>query len=40
MIKLYSLNENTTQDEIEEITKKWSPYRTYACQILWKYSDI
>ncbi len=40
IIKLYSLNENTTQDEIEEITKKWSPYRTYACQMLWKYSDI
>ena len=40
MVKLYSLNENTTQDEIEEITKKWSPYRTYACQMLWKFSDI
>ena len=40
MVKLYSLNENVTQDEIEEITKKWSPYRTYACQMLWKYSDI
>ena len=40
ILKLYSLNENTTQDEIEEITKKWSPYRTYACQMLWKYSDI
>ena len=40
MVRLYSLNDNTTQDEIEEITKKWSPYRTYACQMLWKYSDI
>ncbi len=40
MIKLYLLNDNATQDEIEEITKKWSPYRTYACQMLWKYSDI
>ncbi len=40
MVKLYSLNESATQDEIEEITKKWSPYRTYACQMLWKYSDI
>ena len=39
MVRLYSLNDNTTQDEIEEITKKWSPYRTYACQMLWKYSD-
>ena len=40
MVRLYSLNDNTTQDEIEEITKKWSPYCTYACQMLWKYSDI
>ena len=40
IVKLYSLNENAAQDEIEEITKKWSPYRTYACQMLWKYSDI
>lgn len=40
MVKLYSLNENATQDEIEGITKKWLPYRTYACQMLWKYSDI
>ena len=40
MVKLYSLNENAAEDEIEEITKKWSPYRTYACQMLWKYSDI
>ncbi len=40
MIKLYSLNENTTRGEIEKITNKWSPYRTYACQMLWKYSDI
>ncbi len=40
MVRLYSLNDNTTQDEIEKITQKWSPYRTYACQMLWKYSDI
>ncbi len=40
MIKLYSLNEDATQDQIGRITKKWSPYRTYACQVLWKYSDI
>ncbi len=40
MLKLYSLNENATQDEIEQITRKWSPYRTYACRMLWEYSDI
>lgn len=40
VIKLYSLRDDATQDEIEKIAKKWSPYRTYACRILWKYSEI
>lgn len=33
--KLYKL-ENPTKEEIERITEKWSPYKTYACRILWK----
>lgn len=33
--KLYKL-ENPTKEEIESIAVKWSPYRTYACRILWK----
>jgi len=26
--------------EIESITEKWSPYRTYACRVLWKSLEI
>ena len=33
--KLYKL-ENPDKEQIETITIKWSPYRTYACRILWK----
>lgn len=36
--KLYKL-ENPTKDEVERISNKWSPYRTYACLILWKSLD-
>lgn len=36
--KLYKL-ENPTKDEIEAITLKWSPYRTYACRVLWNSLD-
>lgn len=37
--KLYKLD-NPTNAEIEEITSKWSPYRTYACKILWRSLDL
>lgn len=33
--RIYSL-ENPTVKQIEEITQKWQPYRTYASLILWK----
>lgn len=33
--KLYKI-ENLTQEKAEEISIKWSPYRTYACRILWE----
>ncbi len=39
VIRLYSLKKSASQSEIEKITKKWSPYRTYACRVLWQYSD-
>ena len=32
--KLYKM-ENPTKEEVEAITIKWSPYRTYGCRILW-----
>lgn len=38
MKKLYKL-EDPTKEEIEKITQKWSPYRTYACRILWNSLD-
>lgn len=37
--KLYKL-ENPTKEQIEEITLQWSPYRTYACRILWNSLDM
>lgn len=33
--KIYNL-ENPTKQEIEEITQKWTPYRSYASKILWR----
>ena len=33
--KLYGFKKEPTKKQIEKITKKWSPYRTYACTILW-----
>lgn len=32
---IYELQKNATKEEIEKITIKWSPYRSYACRILW-----
>lgn len=34
--KLYGFKKEPTRKQIENITKKWSPYRTYACTILWQ----
>lgn len=33
--KLYKLKELPTKEQAEKIASKWSPYRTYACRILW-----
>ncbi len=33
--KLYKLKAHPTPKEAEKIAKKWVPYRTYACKILW-----
>ena len=42
MIKIYKLD-NTDKKQLKEdmlrISKKWSPYRTYACLHLWKWKD-
>ena len=36
MINIYGLSNNVKDDEIERISNKWGPYRTYACLVLWK----
>lgn len=38
MIKLYGLK-NPKEQTFLKISKKWSPYRTYACRILWESLD-
>jgi DNA-3-methyladenine glycosylase II len=38
MIKLYGL-EKPTKEELIKLSRKWSPYRTYACRILWQSLD-
>jgi DNA-3-methyladenine glycosylase II len=37
--KLYRI-ESPTRDQVEEISKKWSPYRTFACRILWQSLEL
>lgn len=37
--KLYNLP-NPSKSDIEKLSLKWSPYRTYACRILWKSLEI
>ena len=36
--KLYK-KENPSKEEMEAISIKWSPYRTYACRVLWNSLD-
>lgn len=38
--KLYGLKKDPTKKQMKTITRKWSPYRTYACRILWKSLDL
>lgn len=38
--KLYRFKKEPTKKQIEKISRKWSPYRTYACRILWKSLEI
>ena len=42
MIKLYKLDvsdKKKLRENMLKISKKWSPYRTYACMYLWKWKD-
>lgn len=36
--KIYNIS-NPTRAKIEKISSRWSPYRTWACMILWSYRD-
>ena len=38
--RLYKLKKEPTRKKLEQITQKWSPYRTYAARILWKSLEI
>lgn len=37
--KIYNLK-NPDKEKVEKLTQKWSPYRTWACRILWSSHDI
>jgi DNA-3-methyladenine glycosylase II (EC 3.2.2.21) len=42
MIRLYKLDNSDKKklrEELLRISKKWSPYRTYACLHLWQWKD-
>ena len=42
MIKLYTLNREDKKkfkEDMLRISKRWSPYRTYACKHLWEWKD-
>ncbi len=34
--KLYGFKKEPTRKQIEKIIAKWTPYKTYACKILWR----
>lgn len=34
--KLYKLTSVPSKKKVESIVERWKPYRTYACQILWR----
>lgn len=38
--KLYQLRQEPTVKEAARIVSKWSPYRTWACLILWRISEV
>ncbi|MBI3366291.1 DNA-3-methyladenine glycosylase 2 family protein, partial [Candidatus Roizmanbacteria bacterium] len=37
--QLYKFKKEPTKKQIETIVKKWAPYRTYGCLILWEILD-
>lgn len=39
IVHLYGLKKFPSEKKLAAITKKWSPYRTYAARVLWKVAD-
>ncbi|OIP57985.1 MAG: DNA-3-methyladenine glycosylase [Candidatus Levybacteria bacterium CG_4_10_14_0_2_um_filter_36_16] len=37
--KLYKMKNKPTEKQMEKLTKKWTPYRTFAAMILWRSLD-
>ena len=37
--KIYGLKQKPTEQKLDRLTTKWSPYKTYAAQILWRHVD-
>ncbi len=43
MVKLYKLdnsNKKKLKEELERVSKRWKPYRTYACMYMWRSKDF
>lgn len=40
IMKLYKLRKEPSRKKVERIVNKWSPYKTYACRILWRSLEI
>jgi DNA-3-methyladenine glycosylase II len=39
LYKIDSSNKKAMQEKMLSLSKKWSPYRTYACRYLWSWKD-
>lgn len=39
MMRLYGFKKDPTEKQLRLIVQKWSPYKTYACRILWRSLD-
>ena len=38
--KLYKLRRKPTRKQLEILSSKWSPYRTYGCRVLWRSLEL
>ncbi|MBI5151793.1 MAG: DNA-3-methyladenine glycosylase 2 family protein [Candidatus Pacebacteria bacterium] len=38
--RAYKYKKERTQKQLEKLSKKWSPYRSYACRILWESLEL